>query len=390
MTPAVHGSRAQRKTSTSILRHEYFSAASPHRSHPDAGTACFCSTSWSSCAWRRDELYVAKRFFEREMAYATAEAPVGYRPRRLAGTCICRDLSGRVLVKSRSMHPALPPTAPDSNTHCRRNFSAPNARYDVPKAARAPSNLISAAHGLRPQRITFVSSFRFLGLEIIFKRSTTKSTALAFVRQPFPMHSAFIFRRRQTSELHQLSSQPSKTLGHGARHAHEAFAAIIFDLIIKVSTALAFLRNTAATSLLPALVLPCQTKLKLDQLLSQRPTAHARNASHMPLAFDFSDSDEFSKDPRPSPPPWRLLGSRPPCIPRSFSAAVERPRRDRLSAWHPGLQHPDHYHMSSERLWKYEVNHLMFAMYGPNHAYSSQGPSSTINRAHFIKLYRAF
>ncbi|KAJ7665154.1 hypothetical protein DFH06DRAFT_1127515 [Mycena polygramma] len=197
MTPAVHGSRAQRKTSTSILRHEYFSAASPHRSHPDACPACFYSPSWSSCAWRRDELYVAKRFFEREMAYATAEAPVGYRPRRLAGTCICRDLSGRVLVKSRTCGRAL--TFPEVDASSAPT-NGPRFKYTL------PSQLFCSQRPLRRTE----SRSRFLGLEIIFKRSTTKSTALAFVRQPFPMHSAFIFRRRQTSESSFISSHRNR------------------------------------------------------------------------------------------------------------------------------------------------------------------------------------
>ncbi|KAJ7665177.1 hypothetical protein DFH06DRAFT_1323579 [Mycena polygramma] len=116
-------------------------------------------------------------------------------------------------------------------------------------------------------------------------------------------------------QLHQLSSQPSNTLGHGARHACEAF----------VSMALSYTRNTAATLLLPAFVLACQTPLVLDQLLSERPTAHARNESHMPIDLDFSDSDEFSEDPRSSPPPSRSLGNRPPRILRSFAGATTSP-----------------------------------------------------------------
>ncbi|KAJ7665151.1 hypothetical protein DFH06DRAFT_1127513 [Mycena polygramma] len=92
-------------------------------------------------------------------------------------------------------------------------------------------------------------------------------------------------------QLHQLSSQPSKTLGHGARHAHEAF----------VSTALAFLRNTAATSLLPALVLPCQTKLKLARPASVS-AAHGSRTQCITYASSFrsttkSTSLAFARQP---------------------------------------------------------------------------------------------
>ncbi|KAJ7665162.1 hypothetical protein DFH06DRAFT_1323562 [Mycena polygramma] len=127
---------------------------------------------------------------------------------------------------------------------------------------------ISATHGLRPQRITFVSSFWFLGVEVIFQRSTTKSTSLAFARQPTTTHSVFIFRRRQTSESSFISSHRSRPrLAATVLDMHmQLLAAIIFDLIIQVPSAVASLRNPAATLLLPALVLPCQTKLKASFL----------------------------------------------------------------------------------------------------------------------------
>ncbi|KAJ7665166.1 hypothetical protein DFH06DRAFT_1323566 [Mycena polygramma] len=174
----------------------------------------------------------SQRFFgERWHMYATAEAPVGYRPRRLGGTCIRRDLSGLVLAKVRA-----PNNGPRFEyTSCRRNFSAPNARYDLPKAARAPSNLISAAHSLRPQRITFVSSFWFLGVEIIFHRSTTKSTSPAFAR-----HRAF-----RSGFISSHRSRPRFSVGVPDIHV-KLLLRSFSTWVSKVSTALALWRNTAA------------------------------------------------------------------------------------------------------------------------------------------------
>ncbi|KAJ7665173.1 hypothetical protein DFH06DRAFT_1323575 [Mycena polygramma] len=114
----------------------------------------------------------------------------------------------------------------------------------------AESRSCSTSFYLTALRLTHATYHPFLGLEMILKRSTTKSTALAFVRQLFPTHFALILRCHHPHELHRPSSQPSKTLGHSAIHACEAF----------VSTALAFLRNPDATLLLPAFVLVCQTR----------------------------------------------------------------------------------------------------------------------------------
>ncbi|KAJ7665171.1 hypothetical protein DFH06DRAFT_1323572 [Mycena polygramma] len=177
-----------------------------------------------------------------------------------------------------------------------RNFAAPVARFALPNPAQAPSNLISATHGLRPQRVIFVSSFR----------SMTKSTSLPFARQLPITHSALIFRRGRTSESSFISSHRSRSrFSVTVPDIHVKLLLRSFSTwVSKVSTALASLSNTAATPLLPALVLPCQTKLELDQLLSQRPMAYDRSVSPPSPAFGFSDSEEFSKDPRPGLPPW--------------------------------------------------------------------------------------
>ncbi|KAJ7665119.1 hypothetical protein DFH06DRAFT_1323504 [Mycena polygramma] len=241
------------------------------------------------------------------MAYATAEAPVGYHPRRLGGTsflALDKDLRPRIdLPRGRCIQRSHQ-RPPDSNTHCRRNFSAPNARYGLPKAARASS-----------------TSFYLTGLRLTQAASTINSTALAFARQPLTPHSALICRGDNKPKLHRPSSQPSKTLVPGARHACEAFAAIILDLIIKVSTALAFLRNTAATSLLPALVLPCHTPLVLDQLLSHRLKVMCLQLLISRTRTNFQKIHDQVHLPGLRSP----LGRRSPRIPRFFAGATTSP-----------------------------------------------------------------
>ncbi|KAJ7665131.1 hypothetical protein DFH06DRAFT_1323529 [Mycena polygramma] len=275
-----------------FFSHDYFSAASPPRRHPDACPACFCSPSWSSGAWRREELYVAKGSSGRD-GVCDRRGSSGFPPAEtgwdlyLPSLERARARQGSVLqpcsLSTRTCGRALTFPEVDSSSAL---TNGPRFKYTLPwqlfcskrPLRLAESRSCSTSFYLTVLRLTRATYHPFLGLEMILKRSTTKSTALAFVRQLFPTHFALILRCHHPHELHRPSSQPYKTLGHSAIHACEAF----------VSMALAYARNTVATSLLPSLVLPCQTPL-----VPARPASISAAHGLRPQRITFVSSFRF-------------------------------------------------------------------------------------------------
>ncbi|KAJ7665143.1 hypothetical protein DFH06DRAFT_1127505 [Mycena polygramma] len=233
-----------------ISSHDYFSAASPHRSHPDACPACFCSPSWSSGAWRREELYVAKGSSGRD-GVCDRRGSSGFPPAETGWDLYLPNLErararqGSVLqpcsLSTRTCGRALTFPEVDSSSAL---TNGPRFKYTLPWqlfCSKRPLRLAESrscqldqllshrlkahARNVPPVRPASADpcAGRFLGLEMILKRSTTKSTALAFVRQLFPTHFALILRYH---------------------HPHEA--AIIFDFGIKNLHRARSLENTAA------------------------------------------------------------------------------------------------------------------------------------------------
>ncbi|KAJ7665138.1 hypothetical protein DFH06DRAFT_1127500 [Mycena polygramma] len=245
---AIRLYRRRRERSMARVR----SAQHPRRfcGHPDACPACFCSPSWSSGAWRREELYVAKGSSGRD-GVCDRRGSSGFPPAETGWDLYLPNLErararqGSVLqpcsLSTRTCGRALTFPEVDSSSAL---TNGPRFKYTLPWqlfCSKRPLRLAESrscqldqllshrlkahARNVPPVRPASADpcAGRFLGLEMILKRSTTKSTALAFVRQLFPTHFALILRYH---------------------HPHEA--AIIFDFGIKNLHRARSLENTAA------------------------------------------------------------------------------------------------------------------------------------------------
>ncbi|KAJ7665126.1 hypothetical protein DFH06DRAFT_1127486 [Mycena polygramma] len=298
-----------------ISSHDYFSAASPHRSHPDACPACFCSPSWSSCAWRREELYVANGFSGRDgicdrrgsSGFPPAETgwdlylPSLERARARQGSVLQPfSLSTRTCGRALSFPevdafsaltngPRFKYTLPWQLFCSRRSFWLAKPRswqLDQLLSQRPTAHARNESH----MPIAFGQSPRVLPLQtkLILALSTIKSTSLAFARQPLTTHSALIFAAVKPQSLH---------------------GALVYE---------EYRRDFVAPGVRSGLPNPARD-------LGQSPRALPPQTKLIPAWTDFSDSDEFSEDPRSSPPPSRSLGNRPPRILRSFAGATTSP-----------------------------------------------------------------
>ncbi|KAJ7665141.1 hypothetical protein DFH06DRAFT_1127503 [Mycena polygramma] len=234
MTPAVHGSRAQRKTSTSILRHDYFSAASPPRRHPDACPACFCSPSWSSGAWRREELYVAKGSSGRD-GVCDRRGSSGFPPAEtgwdlyLPSLERARARQGSVLqpcsLSTRTCGRALTFPEVDSSSAL---TNGPRFKYTLPWqlfCSKRPLRLAESRSCQLDQLLSHRLKAYARNVPPVSRPRNDSQKIHDQVHRPgvcsaaVPTHFALILRCHHPHE-------PYKTLGHSAIHACEAFGTL--------------------------------------------------------------------------------------------------------------------------------------------------------------------